>query len=113
METKVTTDRASTSTSFADKVKQWQAPLLHTRYYHSYPILYSGMHLRLPDLLSQWKWKGRINPLHEEVSVEGDTWIRSFTPFTPKSQRAFDLVNIGLLAGRLLPEAGRGMPLYQ
>ncbi|EJF62143.1 terpenoid synthase [Dichomitus squalens LYAD-421 SS1] len=65
------------------------------------------MYLRIPNLLSRWRWKGKINPLHEDVSAEGNAWFRSFAPLTPKSQHAFDLCTFGLFAGLLLPDAGR------
>ena len=65
----------------------------------------------MPDLLAHWRWKGRLNPLREEVVAEGNAWFRSFTPFEPKSQRAFDLCNFGLFSGLLLPDAPRGRRL--
>ncbi|KAI1791054.1 terpenoid synthase [Ganoderma leucocontextum] len=64
-------------------------------------------YLRIPDLLANWRWKGRISSLGEEVAAEGNAWFRSFTPFEPKSQHAFDLCNFGLFAGLLLPDAPR------
>lgn len=65
-------------------------------------------YLRIPSLLAHWRWKGRLHPLREEVAAEGNAWFRSFTPFEPKSQRAFDLCNFGLFSGLLLPDVPRG-----
>ncbi|PIL37701.1 terpene synthase [Ganoderma sinense ZZ0214-1] len=64
-------------------------------------------YLPMPDLLAHWQWKGRLNPQREEVTAEGNAWFRSFTPFNPKSQHAFDLCNFGLFSGLLLPDAPR------
>ena len=65
--------------------------------------------LRIPNLLAHWRWKGRLHPLREEVAAAGNAWFPSFTPFEPKSQRAFDLYNFGLFSGLLLPDAPRGV----
>ena len=65
-------------------------------------------YLRTPDMLADWPWQRRINPLYEEVAAESDDWLRSFLPFTPKSQRAFETTQCGLVAGLIYPDVSRG-----
>ncbi|KAI1782453.1 terpenoid synthase [Ganoderma leucocontextum] len=64
-------------------------------------------YLRLPDMLEDWPWQRKINPLYEEVAAEGDAWLRSFLPFNPQSQYAFERCQFGLCAALLVPEAPR------
>ena len=62
-------------------------------------------YLPIPDMLAGWPWQRRINPLYEEVSAEGNAWLRSFSPFTAKSQHAFERCDLGLLASLAFPDA--------
>lgn len=57
----------------------------------------------LPDTLSEWPWKRRMNPHYLQVKAEASAWIRSLVTFTPGLQRTFDLSDFGesfLLAAR-------------
>ena len=67
--------------------------------------------VRVPDLLANWPWTRRINPLYEDVAAEGNAWLRSFSPFNPKSQYAFERCMFGLCAALVLPDAPRGTSL--
>lgn len=66
-------------------------------------------YLPIPDMLAGWPWQRRINPLYEEVSAEGNAWLRSFSPFTAKSQHALERCDLGLLASLAFPDAPHGM----
>ena len=66
-------------------------------------------YVRVPDLLADWPWARRINPLYKEVAAEGNAWLRSFSPFNSKSQHAFERCMFGLCAALVVPEAPRGM----
>ncbi|KAI0355478.1 terpenoid synthase [Trametes cingulata] len=63
--------------------------------------------LHLPDLMENWPWPRRIHPLYEEVSAESNAWLRSFAPFTPESQLAFEKCDFGLLAALGYPDVSR------
>ncbi|KAI0737821.1 terpenoid synthase [Daedaleopsis nitida] len=52
----------------------------------------------IPDLLRNWPWPRKINPLYEEVSEESNAWLRTFNPFTPKSQLSFEKGDLGRLS---------------
>ena len=69
--------------------------------------------LHIPDMLANWPWQRRINPLYEEVTAEGNAWLRSLAPFNPKSQIAFEKCNFGLVASLLLPDAPRGQYVFR
>ncbi|KAM5541867.1 terpene synthase [Ganoderma adspersum] len=64
-------------------------------------------YLPILDMLAGWPWQRRINPLYEEVSAEGNAWLRSFSPFTTKSQHAFERCDVGLLASLVFPDVSR------
>nr|VWP01242.1 N/A [Ganoderma boninense] len=64
-------------------------------------------YLQVPDLLADWPWQRKVNPLCEEVSEEGNLWFRSFVPFNPKSQHAFERGMFGLCAALMVPDAPR------
>ena len=70
-------------------------------------------YLPIPDMLAGWPWQRRINPLAEEVSAESSAWLRSFSPFTAKSQHAFDKFDLGLLTSLMFPDASRGALLLR
>ena len=70
-------------------------------------------YLPIPDMLVGWPWQRRINPLAEEVSAESNAWLRSFSPFTAKSQHAFDKFDLGLLTSLMFPDASRGALLLR
>ncbi|EIW59888.1 terpenoid synthase [Trametes versicolor FP-101664 SS1] len=44
----------------------------------------------IPNTLSRWPYPRRIHPDYEEVSAESAAWLRSFHPFSPEKQVAFD-----------------------
>ena len=69
-------------------------------------------YIRIPDLLENWPWPRRINPLYAEVTAEGNEWLRSFSPFSQKSQHAFERCMFGLCAALVVPDAPRGMSMY-
>jgi len=46
--------------------------------------------LYLPETMAAWPWPRAINPYYEEVKAASNAWFKSFKPFTPESQRAFD-----------------------
>ncbi|KAI8989884.1 terpenoid synthase [Trametes punicea] len=64
-------------------------------------------HLHIPDFMADWPWPRRIHPLYEEVTAESNAWLRSFAPFTPESQRAFEKCDFGRLAALSYPDASR------
>ncbi|KAI0658651.1 terpenoid synthase [Cubamyces menziesii] len=64
-------------------------------------------YLYIPDLMASWPWPRRINPLYEEVAAESNAWLRSFAPFTPQSQHAFEQCDFGRLAALAYPDASR------
>ncbi|KAL1940077.1 hypothetical protein VTO73DRAFT_9412 [Trametes versicolor] len=64
-------------------------------------------YLHIPDIMATWPWPRRIHPLYEEVAAESSAWLKSFAPFTPESQHAFDKCNFGLLAALAYPDASR------
>ncbi|KAI1789480.1 terpenoid synthase [Ganoderma leucocontextum] len=64
-------------------------------------------YLRIPDMLADWPWQRKINPLYQEVATESDAWLQSFLPFNPKSQHAFETIKCGLVAGLLYPDVSR------
>ncbi|KAI0650908.1 terpenoid synthase [Trametes meyenii] len=64
-------------------------------------------YLHLPDFMSNWPWPRKIHPLYEEVTAESSAWLKSFAPFTPESQFAFDMCDLGRLAALGYPEASR------
>ena len=66
-------------------------------------------YIRIPDMMSSWPWPRRINPLYEEVRTEAQAWLRSFSPFSPKSQAAFEQGKFELLAALALPYGSRGL----
>lgn len=49
----------------------------------------------IPNTLSRWLYPRRIHPAYEEVSAESATWLRSFHPFSPEKQVAFDKCKFG------------------
>ncbi|KAI0371441.1 terpenoid synthase [Pilatotrama ljubarskyi] len=63
--------------------------------------------LCLPDFMANWPWQRRLHPLYEEVAAESTAWIRSFAPFTPESQLAFEKGEFGLLAALGYPDVSR------
>ncbi|KAI0371440.1 terpenoid synthase [Pilatotrama ljubarskyi] len=63
--------------------------------------------LHLPDFMANWPWPRRLHPLYEEVSAESNAWLKSFAPFTPESQHAFEKCDFGLLAALGYPDASR------
>nr|BDI63119.1 sesquiterpene synthase [Trametes versicolor] len=64
-------------------------------------------YIHIPDLMATWPWPDRIHPLHEEVDAESSAWLKSFAPFTPQSQHAFDKCNAGLLCAHVYPDISR------
>ncbi|PIL28258.1 terpene synthase [Ganoderma sinense ZZ0214-1] len=64
-------------------------------------------YLHIPDMLASWPWQRKINPFYEEVSAESNAWVRSFSPFTAKSQHSFERCDLGLLASLVFPDARR------
>ncbi|KAI0329655.1 terpenoid synthase [Cubamyces sp. BRFM 1775] len=64
-------------------------------------------HLFIPDFMASWPWPRHINPLYEEVAAESNAWLRSFAPFTPESQHAFEQCDFGRLAALAYPDASR------
>jgi hypothetical protein len=51
----------------------------------------------LPQVLQNWPWKlePSINPHHERMKRESDSWFESFQPFDPVKQKAFIDRNYG------------------
>ncbi|KAI1789483.1 terpenoid synthase [Ganoderma leucocontextum] len=64
-------------------------------------------YLPIPDMVADWPWQRKINPLYEEVAAEGNAWLRSFLPFNLKSQHAFEKGDFGLLAALTFPDVPR------
>ena len=67
--------------------------------------------LYLPDTMAEWPWPRMINPYYEEVTLESNAWFKSFKPFTPESQYAYDKCDFGRLASLAYPEVSRGKPI--
>ena len=65
-------------------------------------------YLYIPDTMSDWPWPRKINPFYEEVTAESNAWFKSFKPFTPESQYAYDKCDFGRLASLAYPDASRG-----
>lgn len=65
-------------------------------------------YLPIPDMLASWPWQRKMNPLYAELSAESNVWLRSFSPFTAKSQDAFEKGDFGLLASLAFPDVPRG-----
>ncbi|KAH9940764.1 terpenoid synthase [Epithele typhae] len=63
--------------------------------------------ITVPDTLASWPYPRRINPHYETVAPESATWVRGFRAFGPRSQRAFDKCNFGLLASLAFPSLSR------
>ncbi|KAG6899722.1 hypothetical protein C0993_007529 [Termitomyces sp. T159_Od127] len=57
----------------------------------------------LPDTLSDWPWKRKINPHYLQVKAEASAWIQSLLIKTPGSQQTFDLGEFELLASLVYP----------
>ena len=68
------------------------------------------VYLHIPDTMSEWPWPRAINPHHEEVTTESNSWLKTFKLFTTTSQYAFDKCDLGLLASLAYPDVSRGMP---
>ncbi|KAI0677719.1 terpenoid synthase [Trametes maxima] len=64
-------------------------------------------YLCLPDFMANWPWPRRIHPQYEEVTAESSAWLKSFAPFTPESQFAFDMCDLGRLAALGYPDVSR------
>ena len=65
-------------------------------------------YLYLPDTMAAWPWPRKINPFYEEVTLESNAWFKSFKPFTPESQYAYDKCDFGRLASLAYPDVSRG-----
>ena len=65
-------------------------------------------YLYLPNTLAAWPWPRKINPFYEEVAAESNAWLKSFRPFTPESQYAYDKCDLGRLAALVYPDVSRG-----
>ncbi|KAG6884992.1 hypothetical protein C0992_005530, partial [Termitomyces sp. T32_za158] len=57
----------------------------------------------LPDTLSNWPWKRKVNPHYLQVKGESSAWIRNILKITPGLQRLFDLGEFELLAAHVYP----------
>ena len=65
-------------------------------------------YLYLPNTMVEWPWPRKISPYYEEVTAESNAWLKSFKPFTPASQYAFDKCDVGRLAALMYPDVSRG-----
>lgn len=65
-------------------------------------------YLYLPDTMANWPWPRKINPYYEEVTAESNAWFKTFKPFTPESQYAYDKCDFGRLASLAYPDISRG-----
>ncbi|KAL1940692.1 hypothetical protein VTO73DRAFT_7733 [Trametes versicolor] len=61
----------------------------------------------IPNTLSRWPYPRRIHPDYEEVSAESAAWLRSFHPFSPEKQVAFDKCKFGLFAALTYPNVDK------
>ena len=68
----------------------------------------SQVYLYLPNTMTEWPWPRKISPYYEEVTAESNAWLKSFKPFTPASQYAFDKCDVGRLAALMYPDVSRG-----
>ncbi len=82
--------------------------MAHPSELHGSNAASSLTYLHIPDMLVDWSWQRKINPLYEEVAAEGDAWFRSFLALTPKSQRAFETIKPSLMAALLFPDVSCG-----
>ncbi|RPD67494.1 terpenoid synthase [Lentinus tigrinus ALCF2SS1-7] len=64
-------------------------------------------YLYLPETMADWPWPRKINPYYEEVTAESNAWFKTFKPFTPESQYAYDKCDFGRLASLAYPDALR------
>ncbi|KAF7341698.1 Terpene cyclase [Mycena sanguinolenta] len=61
----------------------------------------------LPDPMNSWPWPRQINPHYREVTAQSTAWLHSLKLLGPKSQRAFDRCETGLLAALAYPTASK------
>nr|WOJ44888.1 linalool/nerolidol synthase [Ganoderma lucidum] len=64
-------------------------------------------YFRLPETMKEWPLPRRINPHYNDVSAESADWTRSFKPFGPAAQKAFDKCDFGLLTALVYPTQDR------
>ncbi|KAF8586107.1 terpenoid synthase [Ramaria rubella] len=64
-------------------------------------------YLYLPDFLASWPYERRLNHHCLEVNKAAYAWISTYGLLKPKSQRAFESCNSGLLAALAYPDVGK------
>ena len=69
----------------------------------------TNTYLYIPDTMDEWPWPRKMNPYYLQVTAESDAWLKTFKPFTPESQRAFDKGDFGRLAALVYPDVSRGI----
>ncbi|KAM5542498.1 hypothetical protein V8D89_003957 [Ganoderma adspersum] len=57
----------------------------------------------LPDTMKSWPWPRRLNPHREESTAKSVSWFKGLRPFSPKSLRAYDMADGGLLCALAYP----------